>query len=159
MPTIASVTVRFSRKYQLRKDDWVGLEAVITLAVSEAEAAQSDPHSVTAEAFAIAKASVLEQRNELRRELQEALARAAEQRAVPPAEEAPAQNGHRPLPQDAAEAEQRFYARYGTLIGGKTWMHVRRYLGTAGTMPQTIDEWIAVAAAVRDSVQRDEVES
>lgn len=104
MPTIASVTVRFSRKYQIRKDDWVGLEAVITLAVSEAEAAQTDPHSVAAEAFAIAKDSVIEQRAELRRELQAAQARAAQQ-AMPPS--------------SLQEAEQRFFARYSAISAAR----------------------------------------
>src|SRR5438552_1251303 len=125
MPTIASVTVTFSRKYQIRKDDWVGLEAIITLAVSEAEAAQSDPHSVTAEAFAIAKESVIEQRAALRRELQEAQARAAAQQAAQSAQEiAPAS------PSTPAEAAQRFFARYGPIIGGDTWAAAQRYLGS-----------------------------
>ena len=148
MPTIANVTVRFTRKYQLRKDDWVGLEAVITLAVSEAEAAQADPHSVTAEAFALAKASVIEQRDELRRELQEAQARAAEQRA---AEQRAAQHGALSAqePRTAAEAERRFFARYGQIISGQDWIAVQRYLRTRTPEPSTIDEWYTAAAAVR----------
>src|SRR6266545_6931492 len=136
MPTIASVTVTFSRKYQIRKDDWVGLEAVITLAVSEAEAAQTDPHSVTAEAFAIAKESVIEQRAELRRELQEAQARAAEQQAAQQAAARSAQDtapapptyDGASAPASPAEAAQRFFARYGQIIGGDTWAAAQRYL-------------------------------
>ena len=153
MPTIANVTVKFTRKYQLRKDDWVGLEAIVTLAVSEAEAAQADPHSVTAEAFALAKASVIEQRDELRRELQEAQARAAEQRA---AEQRAAQHGalsaQEPTPappRTAAEAERRFFARYGQIISGQDWIAVQRYLRTRTPEPSTIDEWYTAAAAVR----------
>jgi hypothetical protein len=145
MPTIASVTVRFSRKYQIRKDDWVGLEAVITLAVGEAEAAQSDPHSVTAEAFALAKASVIEQRAELRRELQEAQARAAQQAAERSAQEpAPAS------PSTLTEAAQRFFARYGQIIGGDTWAAVQHYLRSRVPRPTTIEGWYAAAEAVRD---------
>lgn len=148
MPTIASVTVRFSRKYQIRKDDWVGLEAVITLAVSEAEAAQADPHSVTAEAFALAKAGVIAQRAELRRELHEAQARAAEQRAAQqPAPESP---------RTAAEAAQRFFARYGAIIGGQDWRAAQRYLRIHAPQPATIAEWYAAAAAVRDQAHEAE---
>jgi hypothetical protein len=143
MPTIASVTVRFSRKYQIRKDDWVGLEAVITLAVSEAEAAQVDPASVTAQAFAIAKESVIEQRHELRRELQEAQTLAAERRVTRQA--AP--------PSTAAEAEQRFFARYGAIISGEDWIAAQRYLRTRAPKPSTIEGWYAAAEAVRDAVR------
>lgn len=148
MPTIASVTVRFSRKYQIRKDDWVGLEAVITLAVSEAEAAQADPHSVTAEAFAIAKESVIEQRDELRRDLQAAQARAAEQRAAQSAQEpAPAP------PSTPQEAERRFFARYSAIISGQAWIAVQRYLRTRAPKPTTIEEWYAAAEAVREQAR------
>ncbi len=146
MPTIANVTVRFSRKYQIRKDDWIGLEAIVTLAVSEAEAAQVEPASVTAEAFAIAKTSVIEQRAELRRELQEAQARAAERRAT--TEEIPAE-----LPRTAAEAERRFFARYGETIGGQDWIAARRYLRTRAPKPSSIEGWLDAAAAVRDAAQ------
>jgi hypothetical protein len=139
MPTIASVTVRFGRKYQIRRDDWVGLEAIVTLSVSEAEAAQVDPASVTTEAFTIAKASVIEQRAELRRELQEAQARAIER--AEPVEP----------PRTSAEAEQRFFARYGAIIGGRDWGAAQRYLQTREPKPTNIAGWLAVARAVRDS--------
>ena len=157
MPTIASVTVRFSRKYQIRKDDWVGLEAVITLAVSEAEAAQADPHSVTAEAFAIAKDSVIEQRAELRRELQEAQSRAAEQRA----EQRAAQSAQEPAPAPPStpqEAERRFFARYSAIISGQDWIAVQRYLRTRAPKPTTIEEWYAAAEAVRNAVRATQAE-
>jgi hypothetical protein len=151
MPTIASVTVRFSRKYQIRKDDWVGLEAVITLAVSDAEAAQTDPHSVTAEAFAIAKDSVIAQRAQLRSELQEAQARAAEQHA---AQQAAAQSAPEPAPappRTPAEAERRFFARYGAIISGQDWRAVQSYLETRTPKPITVEGWISAAQAVRDT--------
>ena len=48
MPTIANVTITFSRKYQIRKDNWVGLEAQVTMRVDEAEASLVDPQSVDA---------------------------------------------------------------------------------------------------------------
>lgn len=151
MPTIASVTVRFSRKYQIRKDDWIGLEAVITLAVSDAEAAQTDPYSVTAEAFAIAKGSVIAQRTELRRELQEAHARAVEQHT---AQLAAAQSAQEPAPAPPStpeEAEQRFFARYSPIIGGGDWRAVQRYLHSRTPRPTTIELWYAAAQAVRDA--------
>lgn len=151
MPTIASVTVRFSRKYQIRKDDWVGLEAVITLAVSDAEAAQTDPYSVTAEAFAIAKGSVIAQRTELRRELQEAHARAVEQHA---AQLAAAQSAQEPAPAPPStpdEAERRFFVRYAEIISGQNWRAVQSYLETRTPKPITVEGWYAAAEAVRDA--------
>jgi hypothetical protein len=53
-------------------------------------------------------------------------------------------------PRDATEAEQRFYARYSEMIGGTNWQAVQRYLGQLRPRPGTIEEWIAVAEAVRD---------
>jgi hypothetical protein len=152
MPTIASVTVRVSRKYQIRKDDWVGLEAVITLAVSDVEAAQVDPYSVTAEAFAIAKASVITQRAELRRELQEAQARAAEQRASQQIAQS-GQDATLEPPRTAAEAERRFFTRYGAIIGGQDWIAAQRYLRTRAPKPTTIEGWYAAAEAVREQAR------
>lgn len=148
MPTIASVTVRFSRKYQIRKDDWVGLGSVVTLTVSEVEAAQTDPASVTAEAFAIAKGSVIEQRRKLRRELQEAQTRAAQRLEAQQAEPEPAQETAPAPPSTPAEAKQRFFARYGPIVGGQDWDAVRRYLRTRDRKPTTIEEWYAAAEAV-----------
>ena len=146
MPTIASVTVRFSRKYQIRKDDWIGLEAVVTLAVSEAEADQVEPASVTAEAFAIAKESVIEQRDELRRELRKAQARAAERAAQPPQQ--PAEDAAPAPPATADEAEGRFFARYSVTIGGKDWPAAQRFLRSRAPKPVTIEGWYAAAEAV-----------
>lgn len=53
-------------------------------------------------------------------------------------------------PRDAAEAERRFFARYGDTIGGEDWKAVQRYLGSLRPRPVTVEDWIAVAEAVRD---------
>jgi hypothetical protein len=71
-----------------------------------------------------------------------------------PQPDQPATNGKRQPPATLKEAETRFYARYATLIGGKTWSHVRSYLGTKGAAPKTIQEWIDVAQLVYESVQQ-----
>jgi hypothetical protein len=60
------------------------------------------------------------------------------------------QAAHSGPPRDAAEAEQRFFARYGEVIGGTTWQAVQRYLGHLLPRPTTVEEWIAVAEEVRD---------
>jgi hypothetical protein len=52
-------------------------------------------------------------------------------------------------PKTTDEAAQRFYARYGD-IAGRTWSDVEQYLGHIHPYPKTIEEWIAVAAEVRD---------
>jgi len=144
MPSIASVSVRFSRKYQIRKDDWVGLEALITMTVDEAEANLIDPPTITAEAFALAKAAVIEQRDDLRRELAEMQARAQER----PAELVAPPTTYPPM--TVAEAKQRFYARYGEIVGPGGWAAVQRFIGVRSPEPASIDEWIAAAQAVRD---------
>ena len=54
-------------------------------------------------------------------------------------------------PATPEEAETRFYARYGEVIGGATWADVRRYLRQPRRLePGTVEQWIATAAAVRD---------
>lgn len=53
-------------------------------------------------------------------------------------------------PRDSAEAEQRFFARYSDVVGGKSWQSVQRYLGHLLPRPTTVEEWIAVAEQVRD---------
>lgn len=77
---------------------------------------------------------------------------ALEQATAPaPVEPAPAPAaGHSGPPRDAAEAEQRFYARYGDVVGGKSWQAVQRYLGNLLPRPTNVEEWIAVAEQVRD---------
>jgi len=86
MPSIASVSVKYGRKYQIRKDDWVSLEALVTITVSAEEAHTTDPHEVTAEAFLIARQAVREQAADLRRQLAEAAARAIAGQQTPPPE-------------------------------------------------------------------------
>jgi hypothetical protein len=77
-----------------------------------------------------------------------------EQRAIA---EAPAEayatetNGRAPAPpRDPAEAERRFFARYGEVVGGESWAAVQRYLGSRAPKPTTVEGWIAAAEAVRD---------
>jgi hypothetical protein len=79
MPTLASISVKYGRKFPIRRDDWVNLEALVTLTVSVEEADLTDPHEVAAEAFRIARQAVREQGRELRRQIEEAEARAAEE--------------------------------------------------------------------------------
>jgi predicted kinase len=60
-------------------------------------------------------------------------------------------NGRAPTPpRDPDEAEQRFFARYGEVIGGESWAAVQRYLGSRAPKPTTVEDWIAAAEAVRD---------
>jgi hypothetical protein len=152
MPYIATLSIRISRKFQLERDDWLGVDALATIAVEEAEAHLVDPADIRRMAREQAKATVMEQiAEELAERDTRRAARAAQRRiAAPPAGDTPAQNGHRPPPQDAAEAEQRFFARYSEQIGGQDWKAVQRYLRSRAPKPTTIDGWIAAAAAVRD---------
>jgi hypothetical protein len=153
MPYLATLTIKISRKFQLGKDDWLGVDALATIAVEEGEAHLVDPADVRRMARQQAKAVVMEQ---IAEELAERDARRAERAAqrqraaAPPTVDAPAQNGHRPPPQDAAEAEQRFFARYGQIIGGDDWAATQRYLRSRAPKPATIEGWISTAEAVRD---------
>ncbi|MDQ2995529.1 MAG: hypothetical protein M3R61_00515 [Chloroflexota bacterium] len=53
-------------------------------------------------------------------------------------------------PATAEEAEQRFYIRYGEIIGGSSWADVRRYLKEPRRLaPATVEQWIATAKAVQ----------
>lgn len=59
-----------------------------------------------------------------------------------------------PPPQTAAEAEKRFYSRYGAAIGGTTFPTVRAYIGEATyPKPATVEAWIALAETVRDRIK------
>lgn len=58
-------------------------------------------------------------------------------------------------PRDPAEAEQRFFARYASVIGGDTWAAVQQYLQSRVAKPSTVEGWIAAAEAVRDHSRRD----
>lgn len=74
-----------------------------------------------------------------------------EEAAVAPAPvPAASNNGTANAPRDAAEAEQRFFARYGTVVGGENWNLVQRYLGESQPKPTTVEGWISIAEAVRD---------
>lgn len=66
-------------------------------------------------------------------------------------------SAHPAPPRDAAEAEQRFYARYAGVIGGTTWSDVQRYLQSRAPRPTTVEGWIAVAEAVRDRARAEGV--
>jgi predicted ATPase len=59
----------------------------------------------------------------------------------------PTERPNRPL--DANEAERRFFARYGTVVGGSNWNAVQRYLGRRDKKPTTIEGWITAAEWVR----------
>ena len=58
-------------------------------------------------------------------------------------------------PRDPAEAEQRFFTRYGEIIGGENWDDVQRYLRSRAPKPTTVEGWIAAAEAVRDQARQD----
>ncbi len=78
--------------------------------------------------------------------------------ATPSAATEPAvASAHPAPPRDAAEAEQRFYARYASVIGGTTWSDVQRYLQSRAPRPTTVEGWIAVAEAVRDRARAEGV--
>lgn len=53
-------------------------------------------------------------------------------------------------PRDSDDAERRFFARYGEIVGGESWREVQHYLGSRAPKPTTVDGWIRVAEAVRD---------
>ncbi len=58
-------------------------------------------------------------------------------------------------PRDPDEAERRFFARYGEIVGGETWPAVQRYLQSRAPKPTTVEGWIAAAEAVREQARRD----
>lgn len=58
-------------------------------------------------------------------------------------------------PRDPAEAEQRFFNRYGEIIGGDSWPAVQSYLRSRAPKPTTVEGWIAAAEAVRDRSRQD----
>ncbi len=53
----------------------------------------------------------------------------------------------------AADAEQRFYARYGAAIGGSDWPAVQAFLRSRAPKPTTVDGWIAAGEALRDKAK------
>lgn len=65
---------------------------------------------------------------------------------------APAASSARPTmvaPRTVAEAQDRFFARYGAQIGGTTWAAVTAFLGSASDQPTTIAAWMALAREVQ----------
>ena len=72
--------------------------------------------------------------------------------AAAPAQAAPA--GVAAPPRDPAEAEQRFFNRYGDVIGGDSWPAVQSYLRSRAPKPTTVEGWIAAAEAVRDRARQ-----
>ena len=74
--------------------------------------------------------------------------------APEPAAAAPAATASQP-PRDPAEAEQRFFTRYGEIIGGDSWDKVQSYLRSRAPKPTTVEGWIATAEAVRDRSRND----
>jgi hypothetical protein len=70
--------------------------------------------------------------------------------APAPAPSAPAVTPAANPPRDASEAERRFFARYGEVVGGQDWKAVQRYLGNPQPRPTTVEGWIAVAETVRE---------
>ena len=78
---IASLTVKYGRKYQIADGDWVSLEASLYATVDEDEANDLDPISAYAELFGDVRASVRTQAFDLVMR-QRALAQAAATRLV-----------------------------------------------------------------------------
>lgn len=56
-------------------------------------------------------------------------------------------------PATATEAERRFFARYGAIVGGNGWTDVQRYCGTSPPKPTTVNGWMAIAKTIRDMWQ------
>jgi adenosyl cobinamide kinase/adenosyl cobinamide phosphate guanylyltransferase len=55
-------------------------------------------------------------------------------------------------PRSAREAERRFYARYGAVIGGTSWEDVETFLGYPSDKPKTVEEWVEVAGEVKAKI-------
>jgi hypothetical protein len=152
MPYLAHLSIRISRKFQIERDDWLGVDALATIAVEEAEANLVDPADIRRMAREQARQAIAEQ---IAEELAQRDARRAErvtarQRETAPIDETQAANGHRPPPATAAEAEQRFFARYAETIGGQDWKAVQSFLRRRTAKPTTVEGWIATAEAIRD---------
>jgi AAA domain len=71
-----------------------------------------------------------------------------------PASNTPQSNTPTPLPRDAGEAEQRFFARYGDVVGGTNWVAVQRFLNSRAPRPVTVEGWISVGELVRDRARQ-----
>lgn len=133
MPYITSISIRVSRKFQIAKDDWLGVDALVTIAVHEDEANLVDPFEVRRLAREQAQTAVDEQIAEIVAERQQRKAQAKPMS----------------LPTTPAEAEQRFYARYAERIGGSDWTAVQTFLQRKLSKPKTIDDWLNIAKEVK----------
>jgi hypothetical protein len=134
MPYITSISIRVSRKFQIAKDDWLGVDALVTIAVHEDEADLVDPFEVRRLAREQAQAAVDEQIAEIVAERQQ-----RQQQAKTISQ----------LPTTPAEAEQRFYARYAERIGGSDWSAVQTFLQRKLSKPKTINDWLNIAKQVK----------
>ena len=62
-----------------------------------------------------------------------------------PTEEVRASNA----PKTAKDAERRFFAKYGAIVGGTEWADVEAFLGYESDKPTTISEWVEIAAEIK----------
>lgn len=60
MPRVMSLSLRFSRKFQIAKDDWVGADVLVTVGCDEDEAAELDPSDLRRLAIAEAREAAIE---------------------------------------------------------------------------------------------------
>lgn len=163
MPAITAVTLRFSRKFQISRDDWIGADALVTVSVSEEEAGIADPADIRHMAIAEARQIVIETVAAEYLERTQLAARGAsgqlpagqtateateDDRTAPPAEPQAITNGR---PKTAEEAETRFFVRYSEIVGAADWKAVQIYLGSRTPKPTTIEGWFNAAEAVRDA--------
>jgi hypothetical protein len=166
MPAITAVTLRFSRKFQISRDDWIGADALVIVSVSEEEAENTDPAEIRRLAIAEARQIVIEAVAAEYLERTQLAARAAAgqlpagqlateateaDRTAPPAaaeQSAPGTNGR---PKTTQEAATRFFARYGEIVGGEDWKAVQTYLSSRAAKPTTVEGWFSAAEAVRDA--------
>jgi len=144
MPYLTSLSIRISRKFQIARDDWFGVDALATVTVEDAEAHLVDPADIRRMAREQATAAVREQIAEERAERAEQ----RRQRALSQPNQGAAASYQPPI--DPAEAEQRFFARYSEIVGGQDWSAVQRYLSSRAPKPATVEGWIATAEAIRD---------
>ena len=169
MPAITAITLRFSRKFQISRDDWIGADALVTVAIGDDEAGHTDPAEIRQLAIAEARQLVIETVAAEYLERTQLAARqhagqlpagqtAGDATAAGEAPEPPAGSGesHTPpttngRPATPEEAERRFFARYGAIVGGESWLDVRAYLAIGDPKPATIEGWYRIAEAVRDA--------
>lgn len=69
----------------------------------------------------------------------------------PQGKPAPPQGSQKP--RNVSEAKERFFARYGEVLGGTTWRHVEDFLGVQELEPNNVDGWIDAAQRVHKHEQ------